>query len=260
MFRKFCLAIVGVCAFAHNANAIEIPSDFKYKGEAINARCFDVLGEVSDDSPRDLSKCSLERLQKDDTLFGPDFIGGIGEDGVSYSYYKYLGKAYDVDVIWWKGSGGGSGQFSAVLGVEKKGDTIRLRQASGAGDRCNFGIADASVKEGRIHQSVYVTYADLPRLAHMPVPEAESKKLSASAASCVAIAHFKGMLMEGVTILEDSDGEMPNAMDKCVKSKLLARAKIRGSDNLYLTEDELMGPVADFLGNCLLYRPSFTGK
>lgn len=250
MLRKFCLAIAMVCAFAHNAIAVEIPNDFKYKGKAINAKCFDVFGDGPDNAPRDLSKCTLERLQKDDTLFGPDFIGGKDEDGMSYSYYKYLGKVEDMYVIWWRGSGGGSGQFSAVLGVKKKGDTIQLKKEWGGGDRCNGGLAKASIKEGKIQTSVYVTYADLPELVNVKVSDLQSKQLSYGATSCAAIMHLDGDDLKGVTVLRAPDDAMPSATEKCLTRTLLFKAKKQGYDNFDLTENELKEAMNDFVKNC----------
>lgn len=252
MFKRFIFAaLLSALVLCHKPYAIEIPEDFKYKGKPINSKCLNFIGDGSRFDPRNLNKCGGKLPQNRNSHFGPDFIGYKDKDGIAYSYYKYLGKVGNLHVILSKVGGGGSGQFSGIYGVERKGDIIQLKKEWAVGDRCNGAVKDASIIDGRIQSSSYATYADLPDVVkNNSIPKELKESLSYCAVCCVAIVHSDEDIVKGITLLDEEIEIAEENANNCLKNKLLAKAQKKGPKNLDLTIEELKAVIDDFAKTC----------
>lgn len=120
--------------------------------------------------------------------------GSIGyeiADG-GYFYYSYVGQSGGTDILSLQSSGGGSGHFTALVGVQHSGHFLRWVRDYASGDRCNGGISNARIVNGKLAFDEAITPYDLVSLAPLKTRLAAYKDLEASAASCIGVVHRSG--------------------------------------------------------------------
>lgn len=148
---------------------------------------------------------------------------------------------------------GGSGRFTGLEFVSIDGNTLKLNKALGGGDRCNSGVADAEIKDGKLVYGFYITPGDFPMLATGDDQGLVAyEDLEASASSCFGIARYReGKLIE-VELLpkavdaSDADWTARYALQKCFNGKLKAQAATKA----ILPTEEFKGFVKEFLTGC----------
>ncbi len=103
--------------------------------------------------------------------------------------YRKIGSVADGDVVQTLSYSGGSGHFSEVFVVTLEGTKLTHVRSIAAGDRCNNGITDVTVKDGKILISQNITPIDFITLATGSEQNLKAyEDLEASAASCFAVA------------------------------------------------------------------------
>lgn len=73
--------------------------------------------------------------------------GGVYPESVTYQPVGTVRDGEVVEVHYW---GGGTGQFSSVFKLARKGDVLTSTLVAGGGDRCNGGIAETKVIQGDV--------------------------------------------------------------------------------------------------------------
>lgn len=179
-------------AVAQAASPTTAPRLFRVAGRPVPVSCLEVLSGMDGDGPRasiDLRTCGDPKRKPKAQADG--WIGyEIPEGG--YFYYAYVGTVGGTDILSLRSSGGGSGHFTALVGVRQDGRLLRWVRDYAGGDRCNGGISNESVSNGRLTFDQAITPSDLVDLAQ-PENELEAyKDLEASAASCIGVVHRAG--------------------------------------------------------------------
>jgi hypothetical protein len=199
--KQFWTAMVAICGLAAAAQAATVtPSLYRVDGKPVPASCLEAV--ANGDKAIDLTHCGNPKLRP---KIQGDTIGyDIPEGG--YFYYRYLGQADGLAVLYMESSGGGSGQFTMLSGVRQDGHLVRKVRDYGAGDRCNGGLSEAAVSNGRLTFDQALTPYDLIALANPKTKLDAYKDLEASATSCVAVSHMVGddKHWTGVTLTEDA--------------------------------------------------------
>ncbi len=185
-----------------------LPSELMLDGQPVEALCFE---DVSADEWLDLRACVPAEITKLPAEANEWAVGKNGyqyryredkSDAVSYSYYDYIGMWNGSPVVVSYASGGGTGQFTSLLSIERNADKIRVLQGFGAGDRCNGGIVDAKISFGTLHYGQNMTPIDFLQLADdNPSGLQPYDDLEASAASCFGVARFEDDKFVGVSLL-----------------------------------------------------------
>lgn len=117
--------------------------------------------------------------------------------------YRVLGDLPDGRIaLELMGSGGGTGVFSSLLTVTRKGNILRVVESVAGGDRCNGGLTDASVKDGRLAYAINVTPYDFLNLGTTEEAPgiAAYDDIPACAACCFGEALYEGKDFVGVRL------------------------------------------------------------
>jgi len=186
-----------------------LPNELMDDGQPIEAMCFE---DVSADEWLDIKSCVPAEIVKLPVEPNDQWAAGKAgysyrykedrSDAVSYSYYQYLGQWNGSPVVVSYASGGGTGQFSSLLSIERTGSKIRVLQGFGAGDRCNGGIVDAKINFGTLYYGQNMTPIDFLQIAEDNTHDLQPyEDLEASAASCFGVARFEDEKFVGVTLL-----------------------------------------------------------
>jgi hypothetical protein len=188
------------------------PSLYRVDGRPVPVSCLEALTAQEDDArkaPIDLRHCGDPTLkpktQADGTV-------GYDEPQGGYFYYRYVGVSDGVDVLSLQTSGGGSGQFTQLVGVTHDGQLVRWVKDYGGGDRCNGGISDERIANGRLAFDQAITPYDLVALAKPKTKLEAYKDLDASASSCIGVSHMAGddKHWTGVSLTDDSPNGEPD--------------------------------------------------
>lgn len=184
-----------------------IPQELMMDGQPIDPRCFEA---VSADEWVDITRCSDAKIVKLPASADPFWTDKTGynyryqedkSDATSYSYYQYIGMWNGAPVVVSYSSGGGTGQFTSLVSIERNGSKIRVLQGFGAGDRCNGGIVDVKIAGGTLHYGQNMTPIDFLQIAEdNPRDLQPYDDLEASAASCFGIARFEDEKFVGVSL------------------------------------------------------------
>ena len=208
--------ISAMCLLSTPAYALDsLPPELMHNGQPIDPLCFEA---VSADEWLPLGGCVDEGIVMLDTLpEGAQAMGDIGyyyryrEDtsqtsALPYSFYRYIGQWNGAPVLLTQTSGGGTGKFSALMSIERTGNTIRVLQGFAAGDRCNGGIEDVRLEAGTLYYSQWLVPYDFLQIAEdNPGDLQPYQDLEASAASCVARARYKDGELAGVALESTPD-------------------------------------------------------
>lgn len=175
------------------ASAQTISDNFLYDGQLIRAECIKSLTNFSEKKEIIIRDC-LKPIKDKDILYARD-EGEDEKDGIKTTYsYQFLGKIGDLYIVkdfYW---GGGSGEFSGVsaLRAEPKINPVRLVFDKGfvGGDRCQGGIWNADIKDGKMYASTSVTFADLYMLITGDKDDKNYSLFSHGALSCAGTAEY----------------------------------------------------------------------
>lgn len=153
-----------------------------YQGEPVSAFCF--------------AQGMGERVQAYPVHDCPEDLPGVT---VSYQDLGAVGTARAVLI---HESGGGSGQFSRLELLQRRDDRLYIHETVAAGDRCNGGIAAASVEDGRLAYSQHITAYDFIALSDFQSDVAVSAydDLEACAACCYGQAHYVDDVLQKVSV------------------------------------------------------------
>ncbi len=142
-----------------------------------------------------------------------------------FASYELLGKTAAGTAVETYNETGGTGRFSSIILVNLNGNLLKLVDSVAGGDRCNNGVTEAKVENGKLIYSENITPGDFPTLAW-----GEDKGLKpyedfeASAMSCFGIATFEDGKVARVTLNEDAvkeTGDWTNqyTYQKCFNQK-----------------------------------------
>lgn len=201
MHKKHLLISVATLLIAQAAAAMpaDFPQELMYQQKPIDPMCFEevegathtaLLEEcgVSAEKGRHMSGYTDNLLRQGYT--GYDYKEKDTGPVAGYSYYKVIGKLNGGELIYTINSGGGSGEFTALRWVTRKGDTLTVETLN-QGDRCNNGIENAVAGKGEVTYQVNMTPYDFFVLTNdNPHHLRAYDDLPACAACCAAKAIF----------------------------------------------------------------------
>ena len=198
---------------AYGADPV-LPKELLQDNKPVSPLCFE---SISADEWQDVTKCGQADIIAQPGLPNDFFNGKIGyqyrfkEDTqagstMPYSYYEYVGQWNSSPVVASYTSGGGSGNFTSLMSIEREGNKIRVLQGFGGGDRCNGGITDIRIENGALHYGQWVTPIDFLQLADDNPAELQPyEALEASAASCFGVANYEDGKFVGITLKSTND-------------------------------------------------------
>lgn len=200
--------------------------------------------------------------------FGPQFVSTayISEsDEMLHGLigYRYLGEVDGHKAVWLVENSGGSGIFTTLVLLDlidsEEGKLLKPFKGVAFGDRCNGGITDAQVVNGKLVYDRDMTPYDLMSLAGDPDREilqsAEMGGLPACSVCCYGKAHFEGedfagvmfdkRLPEGIAAKTYTEG---SSVEKCFDDQLVAAMK---DGKFYLNADDFAAFVSNVEQSCL---------
>jgi hypothetical protein len=212
------IIFAGLCFFALNIHAEErdtqttpenFPTDFTFQEKPIDPMCVTKL-LAEGGSPGhavDLLHCSQHpenKIEKVDHKLikkgytGFDYTYQVSPQYVAHgiSYYKYLGKFKDQDILYVIESGGGSGFMSSLILVKRDKNKLQLVKVIASGDRCNGGINEnVEYKNEKLTFRVNITAYEMIRLSKaLTEPIKPYDDLADCAACCVGEAIYENDL------------------------------------------------------------------
>jgi hypothetical protein len=214
--KKYFL-ILALLWWALPAGAADLPQDLQYSNQPIHPLCIDkLLMPEGDAKLADLSKCPdmsvyVSGGDEESTWprTNPEGFFAYGykyKDGDESGYinYKYIGTVGDKHLILVYQNTGGTGQFSYLIWVMRKENALAVTDRIAGGDRCNGGIHDARLEEGKAVYTVNITPPDILDIAkNNPRQLKAYEDLEASAASCFFTATFEDQKLVSVKLNED---------------------------------------------------------
>ncbi len=118
--------------------------------------------------------------------------------------YKVLGETAKGLALELLGSGGGTGVFSTLITAKRDGNTLTVTDTVTGGDRCNGGLSDAAVSDGKLTYAVNITPYDFLTLGIETPPEGLEAydDIDACAACCMGEALYEDGAFIGVQLPE----------------------------------------------------------
>ena len=151
---------------------------------------------------------TIVKTYEKDGWYGSDYryTAAPADEPVTTIMYRVVGDTNDGTAIeLTSSSGGGSGRFSAVEEVKVQGNTLLMVKHIGGGDRCNHGLAKATVEDGVLTYGFFVTPSDFVPLAFGNNRDlVKPEHLENSAASCFGIAYYQNNAFEALELLPDA--------------------------------------------------------
>jgi hypothetical protein len=271
---KSYLAISFLISFCCVIDKAHAANDFTYKGQPIPALCLDSLrDDMLQSEPEKKASIELKTCYKKPgykpqgksaDLIRKGFVGFnyTHKDSGLYtlhgsSYYKVLGKYKDSYVIYTIHSGGGSGEFTSLIVVKRQDDTLVLENTLAAGDRCNGGIEDPSLKGTTLTYKQKISPADFLDLSKDNPHKLQAyDDLAACAVCCIGSATFESDFANATfkSISLDKDAGNNNASiqgkyQPCF-DKLIIKYKKQGKSKM--SEEELKEFMTKFNSTCIL--------
>jgi hypothetical protein len=190
--------------------------NFSYSSKPINPNCLTDFVDFVDEAPApvDVSGCALVEKgasydQASLTYKYPSDTDNSAYFPDAYIQYKPMAQKNNTFVLHVTSSGGGSGQFSSLITVEKQGDTLAYKMTIASGDRCNGGTVGTMVTPaGFVAYGKYVTPFNILSLG---VPNALAGKIGAyrgledSAGSCFAVENHTYDIVTGQDLFKNID-------------------------------------------------------
>jgi hypothetical protein len=179
------------------------PSLYRVDGRPVPSSCLSDLAGMGDSQTVNLTHCGDPSV-KPKSL--PTGVIGYEDPQGGYFYYRYLGKADGLDILYTESSGGGSGQFTSLVGILRNGQTLVPKRDYAAGDRCNGGLSGAALANGRVTFDQAITPHALIALGDPGTKLQAYKDLEDAATSCIGESHMAGddKHWTGVTLTNDS--------------------------------------------------------
>ena len=170
-----------------------------------------------------------------------------------FSSYELLGDVKGGTAVETYNETGGTGRFSSLILVNLSGNTLSLVDQIAGGDRCNGGLTDAHVENGRLVYSINATPGDLPTLAWGTDKGLKPfEDLEASAMSCFATVTFEDGSLSRVSLVADAGkqgGDWSNQYSKqACFNKQFAQAISQGKKDM--TAGEFRNFMDEFLSVC----------
>lgn len=258
--KKSILILLILLVNSACSQQVIIPKDFYFNDKAIEALCIpETKGQKTD-----LKHCGSNNaelvINNGSTAYEQKYIPKA-EQGSSltyYSGYKYIGTVAGNHVLLLTNNTGGTGWFTSVPILRLEGDHLIAVDNLAFGDRCNGGINEVYIKEGKIYYYQNVTPYDIV-FAHAD-PASRNKlaaDLESSAASCYAQIHMEGNQELGLRINSETIAMLKNqtkdytdnhAMQVFDTELLKAIKEAKGS---YLTIEQHKKLVEDYSKNFL---------
>ena len=258
MIIQMMLAAMMLTTFATAAFPKTPAKLYRVDGRPVPVSCLEDLADLEGDSrnmPIDLRTCGNAKLRPKSQTDGS--VGYDLPDG-GYFYYHYVGQSGGIDVISLESSGGGSGHFTELIGVRHSGHFIRLAKRYAGGDRCNGGISDEKVSNGKLTFDRAITPYDFIELARLSQSVEAYKDLEASAASCIGVSHMTGddAHWTGVSLTEsdwpDRDGWTDQFRYQACFNKLY-RSTVSGGSGV-LDRKRVATFAQAFITRCVQHR------
>jgi hypothetical protein len=170
-------------------------NSFLYKGKPIHPSCLDALiVDGTGEKKVNLAECSKTKSEVKLNSDGMLVSMGVAEEGMREPFfaYKVLGKFGDLTLLDYQWGGGGTGYFSGIMAVRRQRKWLEKVYDVFGGDRCNGGLSDVVVRDGKVFADVNVTSGELLDL--LPSQKAlglTSMELEICAMCCVATATFQ---------------------------------------------------------------------
>ncbi len=264
---RLSLAICGfTAAHAGGVSAAEtasFPQELMLDGKPVEPYCMEhFFGDSTRFEPVNLRQCGVDNVLPVENA-SVDKNGNYGYgytykdmgDGFinkPYIYYRYLGRRNDLPVLFLQESGGGSGKFSALVTVERQGDSLKLVEEIAAGDRCNGGL-EASMNNDVLEYTQNVTPYDFLAIAgDNPHKLTAYNDLEASASSCFGSAHFVGGKLADITLTsdgQDAEGWTEKMPYQPCFNKLYRDTVQQGKNKL--SKEELLNFTHSFNATCV---------
>lgn len=249
-------------ADAGDTDAPITPQPMLYAGKPIDPLCFNKfpMDSARHDFVVDLKTCATPtEYEKAEGGMQTDPDGGIGYDfveGMGYFYYRNLGSLPSGEnVIFTSSSGGGTGQFTQIFTVRLDGAKLVYGRDIAGGDRCNGGLFDAELKDGKVNYTASITAQDFSSIAHQQgVLKAEyDKDLEGCAICCAATAEFMDGDLSAINLddLEDegsgSQFDHPQGHQQCFTQFFLG---LKAAGTTKIEQARIKPVLADFVKNC----------
>lgn len=176
------LAVLGV-----NDPVPQQPNEAGFIHPLCLLRAVGSIGGESDATPTALQACNTAYhhipVEKVDGGGWSSPAGGVFPESVTYEIVGKLPSGHEVvEVHYW---GGGTGQFSSVFELTRKGDTLIGTPVAAGGDRCNGGISSTELVNGStIRVTFLATASELFSAALQNSPENVSDGLPYCAVCC----------------------------------------------------------------------------
>lgn len=176
-----------------------VPADLMFHDKPIDALCFfNVEGKEIELKQCGLAKAKYAVKGHNASLIEKGYIGYNWQDpeypgpAEGYSYYKFFNAGKNVYWLYTINSGGGTGDFTAILRVKRKSTDILEIETLVDGDRCNGGVQDVSAVNDHLSFSQNLTAYDLIALSKKAAPDVKAyDDLAACAICCVAKAYYE---------------------------------------------------------------------
>ena len=219
------------------------PPEMLYQGKPIDPACVEASNPTEGEAaPQDLKTCAhppedakiMHGLQiaKDGAL-GYDyecteedktqFCGHVG--------YRYLGPVKDGFALETQSTNGGTGSFDSIVVAKREGDIFTTTLLHPTGDRCNGGVTDVRVADGKVEYSYNATAAEL---YDQYKASGSFDGYADSPLDCMAVIHKTD---DAVTSIELNRSEAQLANDPpCAAKAYRAQVKTMGKS---LSEDQV---------------------
>jgi hypothetical protein len=194
------LALSAFCASQALAVSMPLPTELMLDGKPVDPYCMEhFFGDSSRFEPVNLRDCGLDMILPNEAAhvdeqgsYGYEYSYKESGEGLtrSYIFYRYIGQRHGLPVLLLNESGGGSGRFSALVAVQRDGDTLKLAEEIASGDRCNGGV-EAKMEVETLQFTQNITPYDFVALAgDNPHNLSAYDDLESSASSCFGQAHY----------------------------------------------------------------------
>lgn len=150
--------------------------------------------------------------------------------------YEVIGQTTAGTAVQTYSETGGTGRFSSIVMVDLKGNLLKVVNSVAGGDRCNGGLVDASIKDGKLSYTVNATPGDFPILAWGSDKGIKPyEDLEASAMSCFAeVTYTDGVLsrvlLNADVVKETSDWSAQYKYQNCFNKKIREAINIGYAD------------------------------
>lgn len=232
------------------------PSLYRVDGKPVPSSCLAGLASEGDSRTVFLAHCGDPSVKPKAT---PEGMVGYEDPQGGYFYYRYLGRADGLDILYMESSGGGSGEFTSLVGITRNGQTLQSKRDYAGGDRCNGGLSDVSLANGRLSFDQAITPYDLIALAKLSVKLEAYRDLEASASSCIGFNHVtdSGARWTGVTLTEktwaDQRGWTDQYRHQACFNELYRETVAQGHTEL--DHNAVMAFANNFIKRCVGSKP-----